>query len=260
MLTPFEADNLSLAAGHPPRLLHAPGRHVARALCEPQLRPGLGRRPRGRHREPQPRGAPSRRLRRRRADRASGAQRRCRSSSTSSRPRDELAKADALVTKTRGLVVGILTADCGPLLFADPEASVVGAAHAGWRGAFAGDRGGDGRGHGDARRRPAPHPRRARALHQPAKIMRSGLNSLPISWRATPANKRYFETPKAESEGPLRSSGLHPRQALAALGLHSVEIAAPCTYENELLFFSFRRSTHRSEPDYGRQISAIVVT
>ena len=52
--------------------------------------------------------------------------------------RDQLPKADALVTRTRGLAIGILTADCCPVLFADPEAKVVGAAHAGWRGAFGG--------------------------------------------------------------------------------------------------------------------------
>ena len=60
------------------------------------------------------------------------------SSSMAPSRRDARPKADALVTRTPGLVIGILTADCAPVLFADPEAGVVGAAHAGWRGAVAG--------------------------------------------------------------------------------------------------------------------------
>jgi hypothetical protein len=173
-------------------------------------------------------------------------------------PRDELAKADALVTKTRGLVVGILTADCGPLLFADPEARVVGAAHAGWRGAFSGIA----EATVAAMETLGADRRRIRAALGPCisgKNYEVGAEFVADFVARDAGNKRYFETPKGKAKAHFDLPAFI-RDRLTGLGLHSVEIVAPCTYENESLFFSFRRSTHRSEPDYGRQISAIVVT
>ncbi len=79
-------------------------------------------------------------------------------------PRETLPKADALVTKTRGLAVGVLTADCTPVLFADPDARVVAAAHAGWRGALGGRSRGHRCRHGEHWRRQEAHPRGIRSL------------------------------------------------------------------------------------------------
>lgn len=172
-------------------------------------------------------------------------------------PRDELPKADALVTKTRGLVVGILTADCGPLLFADPEAGVVGAAHAGWRGAL----GGIAEATVDAMETLGAERARIRAALGPcisAKNYEVGPEFVADFVKQDAGNARYFATPKGKTR-PHFDLPAFIRDRLATLHLHSVEIVAPCTYQNESLFFSFRRSTHRSEPDYGRQISAIVV-
>lgn len=173
-------------------------------------------------------------------------------------PRDTLPKADAVVTTVPGLVIGILTADCTPVLFADPEAKVVGAAHAGWRGAVAGiieetvaemERAGAHRG----RIRAAIGPTISQSAYEvgpdfEAEVM--GLN---------PANREFFTNPPPGEKARFDLPGFVVRR-LEALGLAAVDRVSPCTYADESKFFSFRRTTHRSEPDYGRQISAIVVT
>jgi hypothetical protein len=172
--------------------------------------------------------------------------------------REDLPKADALVTQERGIVIGAMAADCAPVLFADPETCMIAAAHAGWRGAFGGvleatittmTRLG-------ARRediRAAIGP----TINQPAYEVGPELEAQFLA--AAPGNERYFtrQSPGARPqfdlpgyiEGRLRTAGLGP-----------IERRTPCTYANESLFFSYRRATHRKEPDYGRQISAIVVT
>jgi YfiH family protein len=172
--------------------------------------------------------------------------------------REALPKADAVVSATPGLVVGVLTADCTPVLFADPEAGVVAAAHAGWRGAVGGiveatvaemERAG-------ARRD------RIRAAVGPAICQRAyevGLEFRAEVEAESSDNHRFFMVPAAGSRPRFDLPG-YVAHRLGRLGLAGLDITAPCTYENESLFFSFRRSTHRQEPDYGRQISAIVVT
>jgi YfiH family protein len=173
-------------------------------------------------------------------------------------PRDALPKADAVVTSVPGLVIGILTADCTPVLFADPEAKVVGAAHAGWRGAVAGiveativemERAGARR----DRIRAAIGP----TISQPAYEVGPEFESEVIGLDA--ANRDFFT-----AAGPGRKARFDlPRfveRRLGRLSLATIDRVSPCTYADESKFFSFRRTTHRSEPDYGRQISAIVVT
>ncbi|MFA5951391.1 MAG: peptidoglycan editing factor PgeF [Hyphomicrobium sp.] len=171
--------------------------------------------------------------------------------------REELPKADALVTKTRGLVIGVLTADCAPVLFADAKANVVGAAHAGWRGAIGGvleatvaamEAQGAVRGRISAALGPCIG---ARSYEVGAEFVAEFVN-------ADPANALFFK----ELPGKKRPHFDLPAfvlARLARLGIRTIESQAHCTYENESMFFSFRRKTHRSEPDYGRQISAIVV-
>jgi YfiH family protein len=172
-------------------------------------------------------------------------------------PRESLPKADALVTRTRGLAIGVLTADCAPVLFADPEAMVVGAAHAGWRGAIAGVLEATleaMEGIGAERRR--IHAAVGPSISQDAYEVGPEFEAEFLA--ADAANRRYFR--RSASNRPHFDLPGYVNHRLASLGVRSVESRAHCTYENESLFFSYRRSTHRKESDYGRQISAIVVT
>jgi YfiH family protein len=171
--------------------------------------------------------------------------------------RDALPKADAVVTTVPGLVIGILTADCTPVLFADADAKVVGAAHAGWRGAVAGiieatvaemENAGARR----DRIHAAIGPTISQANYEIGPEFESELLALDA------ANAEFFVHPPG-ARARFDLPGFVSRR-LDRLGLAAVDRSALCTYANESLFFSFRRTTHRLEPDYGRQISAIVVT
>jgi YfiH family protein len=167
---------------------------------------------------------------------------------------DERPHADALVTDRPGILLGILTADCAPLLFADREAGVVGAAHAGWRGALSGvaeatiaamERLGAERGRIAA----AIGPTIARASYEvdPA---------FPEPFLAADAGAERFFTdgPAGRPHFDLPAYLLH---RLAAAGLRQVEALGLDTYARDEDFYSFRRATHRQEPSYGRQISLI---
>lgn len=173
-------------------------------------------------------------------------------------PRAELPKADAVVTRTPGLAIGVLTADCAPVLFADPIARVVAAAHAGWRGAVAGvleaavtemERQGASR----ARIRAAIGPTISPAAYEVGAEFEAELLA------QNPDNKKFFSRPAVQAKPHFDLPG-YVASRLEGLSLATVDRIAPCTYGNESLFFSFRRATHRNESDYGRQISAIVVT
>ncbi|MCU0954008.1 MAG: peptidoglycan editing factor PgeF [Hyphomicrobium sp.] len=171
--------------------------------------------------------------------------------------RDELPKADAVVTTTPGLVIGVLTADCAPVLFADPEAGVVAAAHAGWRGAVAGiveatvaemERAGARK----ERIRAAIGPSIGQSAYEVGPDFMEEVLSLDA------ANRDFFAG--APGSRPRFDLPGYVARRLGVLGLAAVDRTSPCTYSDESRFFSFRRTTHRSEPDYGRQISAIIVT
>jgi len=166
-------------------------------------------------------------------------------------------QADAVITRTPGLAVGVLTADCAPVLFADPEARVVGAAHAGWRGAAAGileaaiaemERLGAKR----ERIRAAIGP----AINQVSYEVGPELEAELL--KCCPSNVQYFSrnNPRARAHFDLPG---YVESRLVAAAIGEIERQSLCTYENESLFYSFRRSRHREEGDYGRQISAIVV-
>lgn len=165
--------------------------------------------------------------------------------------------ADALVTNRPGLTLGILTADCAPVLFADREAGVIGAAHAGWKGAIGGvtdstiaamEALGARREHIAA----AVGPCIARASYEVDEGFRTRFAEFD------PANDRFF-TPGREGhhQFDLEAYVVH---RLAAAGLRTVEALGEDTYSQPDRFYSFRRATHRSEPDYGRQISLISLT
>lgn len=173
-------------------------------------------------------------------------------------PRDALPKADAVVTRTRGLAIGVLTADCTPVLFADPGAGVVAAAHAGWRGAIGGVLEATVAAMEDAgavrtRIRAAIGPSISQTAYEVGPEFEAEF------LKQSDGNARFFARPAPDARALFDLTG-YVGHRLSGLGLARIEVIAPCTYANESLFFSYRRSQHRSEPDYGRQISAIVVT
>jgi len=162
--------------------------------------------------------------------------------------------ADALVTDRPGLALGILTADCAPVLLADREAGVVGAAHAGWKGAIGGVTDStialmETLGAKRERIAAAVGPCIARASYEVDE------NFFRRFVETDPANERFFADGKpGHHQFDLEAYVAH---RLAAAGIRTVETLGLDTYSNENRFYSFRRATHRGEPDYGRQISII---
>lgn len=171
--------------------------------------------------------------------------------------RADLPKADAVVTSTPGLVIGVLTADCGPLLFADPEAKVVAAAHAGWRGAVGGiiestltemERIGARR----SRIVAALGPCISQAAYEVGADFEAGV------LERDPTSGAFFSRSAAAAKPHFDLPG-YILNRLQKAGVTNIVNEARCTHADESLFFSYRRTTQRKEPDYGRQISAIVV-
>ena len=166
------------------------------------------------------------------------------------------ARADGMVTATRGVALGILAADCAPLLFADARAGVIGAAHAGWRGALYGV------GPATVAAMALLGARREAivAAIGPCIAARSYEVDDAFAARFTavdPAHDRFFGSGRAghrqfDLEGFLVAQ-------LAALGLARVEALGEDTYAQAGRYFSYRRATHAGEPDYGRQLSVIAL-
>lgn len=172
-------------------------------------------------------------------------------------PRDALPKADAIVTAKPGLVIGVLTADCAPVIFADPVARIVAVAHAGWRGALSGILEATvaamaSIGARRSRIRAVLGPCINQAAYEVGPEFEAAFTSASLD------NARYFKRLVAEGRPHFDLPGFVGNK-LAALELDTVELHSGCTYANPDHFFSYRRSTHLKEPDYGRQISAIVV-
>lgn len=165
-------------------------------------------------------------------------------------------QADAMVTATHGIALGILTADCLPVLFADPDAGVIGAAHSGWKGAIGGvleatleameDLG--------ARRgniRAALGP----CISQPNYEV--GPEFVRNFTDTARENAAFFMPGKGDrSHFDLPGYAAH---RLAAAGVGQIESTGHCTYADPDLFYSYRRSVHREEADYGRLLSAITL-
>jgi YfiH family protein len=148
--------------------------------------------------------------------------------------REHAPKVDAMVTRERNLALAVATADCGPVLFADAKAGVIGAAHAGWKGAFTG------------------------VLETTLDAM-VGLGATrgdivavlgPMISRAAYEVGPEFRERFIEADTTMR---------LTAAGIGRFEDMALCTYQDEERFFSYRRVTHRKEPDYGRLLHAIAL-
>ena len=163
-------------------------------------------------------------------------------------------KADAMVTATPGLVLGVLTADCQPVLFADHNAQVIGAAHAGWRGA----RDGVLEATIAAMENLGANRANINAVIGPT-ISQSAYEIGPEFIEAflaeDAANARFFA--KGASDRflfDLPAFGLH---RLRAAGVGQAEWTRHCTYSDPGRFYSYRRTTHAGEADYGRLISVI---
>lgn len=161
---------------------------------------------------------------------------------------------DALVTDRPGLALGILTADCAPVLFADKEAGVVAAAHAGWKGAILGVT--------DsaiaAMESLGAHRERIHAAIGPCIARTSYEVDVAFVQRFEthdPANERFFTAGRANHAQFDLEAYVANRLALA--GIARVEALGLDTYADDARFFSYRRATHRGDPNYGRQISII---
>ncbi|VXC86943.1 peptidoglycan editing factor PgeF [Sphingomonas sp. 8AM] len=169
-------------------------------------------------------------------------------------PFSERPQADALVTDRAGLSIGVVTADCAPVLLADGAAGVVGAAHAGWKGALAGVTDATiaamvARGARAERIVAAVGPCIARASYEVDDAFRRRFEE------ADAANERFFADARAgHHRFDLEGYVVH---RLAAAGVTRVAALGLDTYADEARFFSYRRATHRGEPDYGRQIAII---
>ncbi len=168
------------------------------------------------------------------------------------------AKADALATATPGLAIGILTADCAPVLFCDPDNRVVGAAHAGWKGAFTGVLAAT----VEAMLALGAKRETIRAVVGPT-ISRDNYE-VDDAFRARfIAADAGFDAFFSEGARPGHCQFDLPAFCLMQLQRAGIEHAAStgeCTYADEARFFSFRRTTHRGEADYGRQMSAIMLS
>ena len=171
-------------------------------------------------------------------------------------PDDQRPHADALVTATPGLVLGIVTADCAPVLLADVEAGVIAAAHAGWRGAVAG----------------VTDQAIAAMLTLGARVDRIVASIGPCIARASyqvdhtfaetllsddPGNESFLsDGPRGQPHFDLEA---YVAARLAAAGVRRIEALGRDTYPPDHGFFSYRRATHRGEPTYGRQLSLIAL-
>ena len=169
-------------------------------------------------------------------------------------PHADRPRADAMVTDRPGLLLGILTAECAPVLFADADAGVVGAAHAGWRGALAGVT--------DSTiaamealgaRRDHIHAAVGPCIAQPSYEVDEAFRARFLADDFE--NRRFFiEGPAGKPHFDLEDYVVH---RLLAADIGEVEALNLDTYAGEDRFYSFRRATHRGEPDYGRQVSLI---
>jgi polyphenol oxidase len=171
-------------------------------------------------------------------------------------PDEQRARADALVTRTRGLVIGIVTADCAPVLLADEAAGVVAAAHAGWRGAVAG----------------VTDQAIAAMISLGARVDRIAAAIGPCIARPSyevdagfaerltaddAANDRFLsDGPRGQPHFDLEA---YLVARLAGAGVRRIEALGRDTYPPENGYFSYRRATHLAEPGYGRQLSLIAL-
>jgi YfiH family protein len=167
-------------------------------------------------------------------------------------------QADAMATNIPGLALGILTADCAPVLLADAQARVIGAAHAGWKGAFGGVieqvlEKMESLGAERSRIAAAIGPCIGQANYE------VGPEFIARFVQRAADNTRFFVASEKPDRWRFDLEGYVASRVRGA-GIAHVEPLSTCTYAGKDSFFSFRRATHRNEKDYGRQVSAIVLT
>ncbi len=172
--------------------------------------------------------------------------------------RDARPRADAIVTRIRGMAIGVTTADCAPVLFADPRAGVIGAAHAGWRGAL----------HGILEATTAALERcgadRTRMVVAIGPMIRQpnyevGPEFMARFAAADGANARFFK-PSGRAGHALFDLAGYIAARLRQHGIDRIEDIGRCTYGSPADFFSYRGSIHRGESDYGRHVNAIALS
>ena len=169
-------------------------------------------------------------------------------------PDDARPKADALVTNRPGLLLGILTADCAPVLLADVEAGVIGAAHAGWRGALAGVT------DSTIAAMEALGAKRERIAAAIGPCIAQTSYEVDDAFEARfvvadTFNARFFRLGR-EGHAWFDLEG-YVAMRLETAGVDTVEKLGLDTYADEPRFYSYRRATHRGEPGYGREIAVI---
>jgi YfiH family protein len=170
----------------------------------------------------------------------------------------ERPRADAIVTRVPNLAIGVSTADCGPVLMADPQARVIGAAHAGWRGALTGV---------------IEHTlvameklgaKRSRVVAAAGPMIRQpnyevGQDLIDRFVAVEPNTVRFFKPATRPGHAMFDLAG-YIVSRLRRAGVEAIEDIGLCTYADPAQFYSYRRSTHRGESDYGRHVNAIALS
>jgi polyphenol oxidase len=173
-------------------------------------------------------------------------------------PLEARPQADGIVTSMPAIAVGVSTADCGPVLMADPQARVIGAAHAGWRGALGGileatiaAMEGLGAARGNIHTALGPMIRQPNYEVGPDLIDR---------FAAEDSESGSFFVPAPRAHHALFDLGGYIAARLRRVGIRHIEDIGLCTYADSARFFSYRRTIHRGEDDYGRHINAVALT
>lgn len=172
--------------------------------------------------------------------------------------RDDAARADGIVTKSKRLAVGASAADCGPLLFADAEAGIVAAAHAGWKGALGGIA------EATIAKMEELGSRRRHIVAAIGPLIRQQSYEVGPEFVARftaqdPGYAKFFAPSARAGHSLFDLPGLIVSR-LTDAGIGEIDDLGLDTYSDEQRFFSYRRSVHRKEPDYGRLIAAICLT
>lgn len=172
-------------------------------------------------------------------------------------PASERPRADAIVTRVPNLAIGISTADCGPVLFADPEARVLGAAHAGWRGALTGVI----EATIAAMERLGAERDRINVALGPTIRQQNyevGPEFVERFQTADRTNANFFAPSQRDGHAMFDLTG-YIAQRVERAGITRFEDLGLCTFAEPARFFSYRRTTLHGEPDYGRHVNAIVL-
>jgi YfiH family protein len=169
-------------------------------------------------------------------------------------PPDARPEADGMASTARGLGLGILAADCGPVLFADARAPVIGAAHAGWKGAYSGVL------EETIAAMEQLGAARSRIIAALGPCISASAYEVGAEFKARFADaEAQFFKPAARADHFLFDLPGYIGARLARAGIGHFETLGACTYGEPARFFSYRRATHRGEPDYGRNLSVIAL-